>query len=141
MWLFKECDLVGLISTWIPCLKYYLKYLFHVLSWFQTFVWKGYLESQIHLSKTCFVWDSVQIARSLVDYHYLASPTPQSSISFQVDRLQSDLSNQYLQYRDERDARKLLIWQLNNLNRSSVKEVNPADENTGRAATIHWLFK
>ncbi|XP_037622011.1 translin-associated factor X-interacting protein 1 isoform X2 [Sebastes umbrosus] len=47
-----------------------------------------------------------------------------------VDCLQSDLSNQYLQYRDERDARKLLIWQLNNLNISSVKEENPADENT-----------
>ncbi|XP_042351356.1 translin-associated factor X-interacting protein 1 [Plectropomus leopardus] len=47
-----------------------------------------------------------------------------------VDHLQSELSNQYLQYREERDARKLLIWQLNDLRRGSVKEEHPADENT-----------
>ncbi|XP_075962645.1 translin-associated factor X-interacting protein 1 [Anarhichas minor] len=44
-----------------------------------------------------------------------------------VDRLQSELSNQYLQYREERDARQLLIWQLNDVTRGSVK---PSDENT-----------
>ncbi|XP_039663436.1 translin-associated factor X-interacting protein 1 isoform X1 [Perca fluviatilis] len=46
-----------------------------------------------------------------------------------VDRLQSQLSQQYLQYREERDARKLLIWQLNDLTRGSVKEEHPADDN------------
>ncbi|XP_042267468.1 translin-associated factor X-interacting protein 1 isoform X2 [Thunnus maccoyii] len=47
-----------------------------------------------------------------------------------VDHLQSELSNQYLQYREERDARKMLIWQLNNLTRCSVKEEHSADERT-----------
>ncbi|XP_056272265.1 translin-associated factor X-interacting protein 1 [Pseudoliparis swirei] len=50
-----------------------------------------------------------------------------------VDRLQSELSNQYLQYREERDARQLLIWQLNDLTRGSVKGNRPMDENTGGA--------
>ncbi|XP_049928940.1 translin-associated factor X-interacting protein 1 isoform X1 [Epinephelus moara] len=50
-----------------------------------------------------------------------------------VDHLQSELSNQYLQYREERDARKLLIWQLNDLRRGSVKEEHPADGNTEEA--------
>ncbi|XP_044049204.1 translin-associated factor X-interacting protein 1 isoform X2 [Siniperca chuatsi] len=48
-----------------------------------------------------------------------------------MDCLQSELSNQYLQYREERDARKLLIWQLNDLTRD--KEEHPADENTEEA--------
>ncbi|XP_068588074.1 translin-associated factor X-interacting protein 1 isoform X2 [Cebidichthys violaceus] len=47
-----------------------------------------------------------------------------------VDRLQSELSNQYLQYREERDARQLLIWQLNDGTRGSVKGEHPSDENT-----------
>ncbi|XP_040893409.1 translin-associated factor X-interacting protein 1 [Toxotes jaculatrix] len=47
-----------------------------------------------------------------------------------VERLQYELSNQYLQYREERDARKLLIWQLSDLTRASVKEQQAADENT-----------
>ncbi|KAK5867894.1 hypothetical protein PBY51_012350 [Eleginops maclovinus] len=47
-----------------------------------------------------------------------------------VERLQSELSAQYLQYREERDARQLLIWQLNDLTRGSVKEEHPADENS-----------
>ncbi|XP_049928944.1 translin-associated factor X-interacting protein 1 isoform X4 [Epinephelus moara] len=51
----------------------------------------------------------------------------------EVDHLQSELSNQYLQYREERDARKLLIWQLNDLRRGSVKEEHPADGNTEEA--------
>ncbi|XP_035858616.1 translin-associated factor X-interacting protein 1 isoform X3 [Sander lucioperca] len=46
-----------------------------------------------------------------------------------VDCLQSQLSQQYLQYREERDARKLLIWKLNDLTRGSVKEEHPADDN------------
>ncbi|XP_022605571.1 translin-associated factor X-interacting protein 1 [Seriola dumerili] len=50
-----------------------------------------------------------------------------------VERLQYELSNQYLQYREERDARKLLIWQLSDLTRASVKEEHPADENTEEA--------
>ncbi|XP_062419101.1 translin-associated factor X-interacting protein 1 isoform X2 [Pungitius pungitius] len=48
-----------------------------------------------------------------------------------VDRLQSELSNQYLQYREERDARQLLICQLNHLTRGSVKGDHPSDESTG----------
>ncbi|KAF7660135.1 hypothetical protein LDENG_00287470 [Lucifuga dentata] len=47
-----------------------------------------------------------------------------------VDRLQSELSNQYLQFREEHDARKLLICQLNDLRSCFVKEDHPADENT-----------
>ncbi|XP_071313947.1 translin-associated factor X-interacting protein 1 isoform X2 [Trachinotus anak] len=47
-----------------------------------------------------------------------------------VEQLQYELSNQYLQYREERDARKLLIWQLSDLTRASVKGEQPADENT-----------
>ncbi|XP_050929155.1 translin-associated factor X-interacting protein 1 isoform X2 [Lates calcarifer] len=47
-----------------------------------------------------------------------------------VERLQCELSNQYLQYREERDARKLLIWHLSDLTRASVKEEHPAGENT-----------
>ncbi|KAM7396216.1 hypothetical protein PAMP_019273 [Pampus punctatissimus] len=47
-----------------------------------------------------------------------------------VDHLQSELSNQYLQYREERDARKVLIWQLNDLTKCSGKEEHPADERT-----------
>ncbi|KAI3371659.1 hypothetical protein L3Q82_024223, partial [Scortum barcoo] len=50
-----------------------------------------------------------------------------------VDRLQSDLSKQYLEYREERDARKLLIWQLRDLTGGSVKEEHPADGNTEEA--------
>ncbi|CAJ1057520.1 translin-associated factor X-interacting protein 1 isoform X1 [Xyrichtys novacula] len=47
-----------------------------------------------------------------------------------LDRLQAEVSDQYLLYREERDARKLLIWQLNDLTRDSVKEEDPADKNT-----------
>ncbi|XP_023129340.2 translin-associated factor X-interacting protein 1 [Amphiprion ocellaris] len=47
-----------------------------------------------------------------------------------VDHLQAELSSQYLQYREERDARKLLIWQLNDLTRVSEKKQHPADENS-----------
>ncbi|XP_051807417.1 translin-associated factor X-interacting protein 1 isoform X3 [Acanthochromis polyacanthus] len=47
-----------------------------------------------------------------------------------VDHLQAELSHQYLQYREERDARKLLIWQLNDLTRVSEKKENPADEDS-----------
>ncbi|XP_045892536.1 translin-associated factor X-interacting protein 1 isoform X4 [Micropterus dolomieu] len=50
-----------------------------------------------------------------------------------VERLQSELSNQYLQYREEHDARKLLIWQLSDLTRGSLKEEHPADGNTEEA--------
>ncbi|XP_029378253.1 translin-associated factor X-interacting protein 1 [Echeneis naucrates] len=49
-----------------------------------------------------------------------------------VERLQYELSNQYLQYREERDARKLLIWQLSDL-RSSVKEVHSVDASAEEA--------
>ncbi|XP_074533444.1 translin-associated factor X-interacting protein 1 isoform X2 [Halichoeres trimaculatus] len=47
-----------------------------------------------------------------------------------VDHLQAEVTNQYLQYREEHDARKLLIWQLNDLTICSVKEENSADKNT-----------
>nr|XP_020499920.1 translin-associated factor X-interacting protein 1 isoform X1 [Labrus bergylta] len=46
-----------------------------------------------------------------------------------VDHLQAEVSNQYVQYREEGDARKLLIWQLNDLTGGSVKE-DPADQKT-----------
>ncbi|XP_069580758.1 translin-associated factor X-interacting protein 1 [Brachyistius frenatus] len=45
-----------------------------------------------------------------------------------VEHLQSELNQQYLQYREERDARKLLIWQLNDLTRGSVETQHPAGE-------------
>ncbi|XP_034541673.1 translin-associated factor X-interacting protein 1 isoform X2 [Notolabrus celidotus] len=51
-----------------------------------------------------------------------------------VDHLQAEVAHQYLQYREERDARKLLIWQLNDLTRGSVKEQNPADRSTSGTA-------
>ncbi|XP_070686679.1 translin-associated factor X-interacting protein 1 [Pempheris klunzingeri] len=47
-----------------------------------------------------------------------------------VDRLRSDLSSQYLLYREERDARMLLIWQLNDRTRGLGKEEHPTDGNT-----------
>ncbi|XP_031590143.1 translin-associated factor X-interacting protein 1 isoform X1 [Oreochromis aureus] len=47
-----------------------------------------------------------------------------------VDHLQSELSDQYLQYREERDARRLLIWQLNDMTKSTVKEERSADKST-----------
>lgn len=49
-----------------------------------------------------------------------------------VDHLQSELFSQYLQYREERDARKLLIWQLNDMTANTAKEENPADKSTDR---------
>lgn len=54
----------------------------------------------------------------------------------QVDHLQSELSKQYLQYREEHDARKLLIWQLSDQTKDSVKEEHAAYEDTGRSAVI-----
>lgn len=57
----------------------------------------------------------------------------------QINRLQSDLSQQYLLYREERDARKLLIWQLNDLTGGLTKKKHPANQNTSRAATISYL--
>lgn len=71
------------------------------------------------------------------EYLYCDLPTPLFSIPFQVDHLQSELSKQYLQYREERDARKLLIWQLNELKRVSVKEDDAVYAyDTGRATVI-----
>lgn len=72
----------------------------------------------------------------MVCYHDIVSVTPLSSALSQVERLQSDLSAQYLQYREQRDARQLLIWQINDLTRGSVEEEHPADGNSGGAATI-----
>nr|XP_020459929.1 translin-associated factor X-interacting protein 1 isoform X2 [Monopterus albus] len=46
-----------------------------------------------------------------------------------VDHLQSELSNQYVKYRYECEARKLLIWQLNEQTRGSAKEEHSAYEN------------
>ncbi|KAF6735643.1 Translin-associated factor X-interacting protein 1 [Oryzias melastigma] len=46
-----------------------------------------------------------------------------------VDRLRSELSQQYLQYREEHDARQLLIRQLNDLTRASVMNKRPAVQN------------
>ncbi|TKS73040.1 Translin-associated factor X-interacting protein 1 [Collichthys lucidus] len=53
-----------------------------------------------------------------------------------MDRLQSELSDQYLQYREERDARRLLVWQLN-----EEEEEQSADGGTGRAAAVGGRFK
>ncbi|XP_039988287.1 translin-associated factor X-interacting protein 1 isoform X2 [Xiphias gladius] len=50
-----------------------------------------------------------------------------------VEHLQYELSNQYVKYREERDARKLMIWQLSDLKRASLKEVHPANKNTEEA--------
>ncbi|XP_026220629.1 translin-associated factor X-interacting protein 1 isoform X2 [Anabas testudineus] len=50
-----------------------------------------------------------------------------------VDHLQSELSKQYLQYREEHDARKLLIWQLSDQTKDSVKEEHAAYEDTEEA--------
>ncbi|XP_053283178.1 translin-associated factor X-interacting protein 1 [Pleuronectes platessa] len=50
-----------------------------------------------------------------------------------VEHLQCELSNQYLRYREERDARRLLIGQLSYLTRASGKEEHSADENTEEA--------
>ncbi|XP_062245473.1 translin-associated factor X-interacting protein 1 isoform X1 [Platichthys flesus] len=50
-----------------------------------------------------------------------------------VEHLQCELSNQYLRYREERDARRLLIGQLSYLTRASGKEEHTADENTEEA--------
>ncbi|KAM9753244.1 translin-associated factor X-interacting protein 1 isoform 1-T2 [Menidia menidia] len=47
-----------------------------------------------------------------------------------VDHLQAELSNQYLQYREERDARRLLIGQLNVLTEACVVQDPPAQEDT-----------
>lgn len=59
-----------------------------------------------------------------------------------MDRLQSELSDQYLQYREERDARRLLIWQLSERTRgSATEEEQSADEGTGRAAAVGGRFK
>ncbi|KAG8012954.1 Nuclear transport factor 2 [Nibea albiflora] len=48
--------------------------------------------------------------------------------------MQSELSDQYLQYREERDARRLLIWQLSDRTRGSAKEEESADEASYRTA-------
>uniref|UniRef100_A0A8C7XFH2 Translin-associated factor X-interacting protein 1 N-terminal domain-containing protein n=1 Tax=Oryzias sinensis TaxID=183150 RepID=A0A8C7XFH2_9TELE len=47
-----------------------------------------------------------------------------------VDHLQSQLSQQYLQYREEHDARQLLIRQLNDLTGAPVTNTRPAVQNT-----------
>lgn len=76
------------------------------------------------------------------DLRYLVSPTTLTSAPLQVHRLQSELSQQYLLYREERDARKLLIQRLNDLRGGSKKEEHPAAERTGRASnselTENW---
>ncbi|XP_040018661.2 translin-associated factor X-interacting protein 1 isoform X1 [Gasterosteus aculeatus] len=59
-----------------------------------------------------------------------ASREKEKDMQAVVDRLRSELSNQYLQYREERDARQLLICQLNHLTRGSVNGDRPSDENT-----------
>ncbi|XP_072241401.1 translin-associated factor X-interacting protein 1 [Leuresthes tenuis] len=59
-----------------------------------------------------------------------ATKEKETAMQTVVDHLQSELSNQYLQYREERDARKLLIWQLSDLTGGSAMRDRPADENT-----------
>ncbi|XP_068169075.1 translin-associated factor X-interacting protein 1 isoform X2 [Antennarius striatus] len=44
-----------------------------------------------------------------------------------VDRLQAELTEQYLLYREECDARKLLIWQLNEERTGLVKKEHTAE--------------
>lgn len=69
----------------------------------------------------------------------IVSVTPLPVVPLKVDHLQSELSDQYLQYREERDARRLLIWQLNDMTRSSVKEQRSADKSTGITTSITSL--
>nr|XP_019960459.1 PREDICTED: translin-associated factor X-interacting protein 1 isoform X1 [Paralichthys olivaceus] len=59
-----------------------------------------------------------------------ATREKETGIQEVVEHLQHELSNQYLRYREERDARKLLIGQLSYLTRASGKEEHAADENT-----------
>ncbi|XP_028304116.1 translin-associated factor X-interacting protein 1 [Gouania willdenowi] len=47
-----------------------------------------------------------------------------------VDHLQSELGKQYVQYKEECDARKMLIWQLNDLMKCSGKEEDVTNEKT-----------
>ncbi|KAG7521921.1 hypothetical protein JOB18_009736 [Solea senegalensis] len=46
-----------------------------------------------------------------------------------VEHVQRELSKQYLRYREERDARRLLIGQLSDLTRATVKTETPAGDN------------
>ncbi|XP_027141540.1 translin-associated factor X-interacting protein 1 isoform X2 [Larimichthys crocea] len=59
-----------------------------------------------------------------------------------VDRLQSELSDQYLQYREERDARRLLIWQLSERTRgSATEEEQSADEDAQDSVKLQLALK
>lgn len=59
-----------------------------------------------------------------------------TSISLQVEHLQSEVSQQYLLYREERDARKLLIRQLNDLKGRSLTEEHTGEVKMGRSGSI-----
>uniref|UniRef100_A0A3Q3M775 Translin-associated factor X interacting protein 1 n=1 Tax=Mastacembelus armatus TaxID=205130 RepID=A0A3Q3M775_9TELE len=50
-----------------------------------------------------------------------------------VAHLQSELSSQYIQYREERDARRLLMWQLSDHTKGHVKKEDSAGEYTEEA--------
>ncbi|XP_016888367.2 translin-associated factor X-interacting protein 1 isoform X2 [Cynoglossus semilaevis] len=50
-----------------------------------------------------------------------------------LEHMQYELSNQYLLFREERDARKLLIEQLSDVTHTSVKKELPAGENSVEA--------
>lgn len=56
-----------------------------------------------------------------------------TSIPLQVEHLRSEVSQQYLLYREERDARKLLIRQLNDLKGLSLAEEPAGEVETGRS--------
>lgn len=56
-----------------------------------------------------------------------------------MEHLQSELSQQYLLYREERDARKLLIRQLNDLTGRSAMGEQTEEENMGRSGSISEL--
>ncbi|KAM8860432.1 translin-associated factor X-interacting protein 1 isoform 1-T3 [Synchiropus picturatus] len=54
----------------------------------------------------------------------------EESLQAVVERLQSDLSSQYLKYREERDARQMLIRQLKHLTAPPVRVEPPADDSS-----------
>lgn len=73
---------------------------------------------------------------------YFSSICPLSAltgISLQVEHLQREVSQQYLLYRDERDARKLLIRHLNDLKGLSLTEEHAGDEKLGRSGSSSEL--
>ncbi|XP_021172308.2 translin-associated factor X-interacting protein 1 isoform X1 [Fundulus heteroclitus] len=58
-----------------------------------------------------------------------------------VDHLQSELSSVYLQFRKERDAHRLLIWELNEMKGGSVKTEISADRSSEDSVELKLALK